>query len=314
MTTPTATRLTARCTDDLLAMVPVALGFTPQDSLVVLTFGADRAFHARVDLPDRPEDDAGIVEMLLAPARHHRVRRAALLVYAGPGRTDDALRVGARLDRAFREAGIDVVDAVRADGERWYALLEPADPGVAYDVSGHRFTAQAVLDGRAVLSSRAELADRLEPDPAAIARVAGLAAFSREDDVLTVLGVAVTVADHLAAGRLPDEVLLDVLRSIRVPAIRDGAWVHLTRETADDHVRLWTDAVRRAPESLRGSAAAVLAFAAWLSGDGALAWCAIDRCRAVDPENSLADLVGELLQRAVSPDAYAEMGVTSPGG
>ena len=34
-------------------MVPVVLGFTPTDSLVMLTFGAASPFHARVDLPDR---------------------------------------------------------------------------------------------------------------------------------------------------------------------------------------------------------------------------------------------------------------------
>lgn len=299
MTTPAPTRLTARCTDDLLAMVPVTLGFAPEDSIVLLTFGADRPFHARVDLPLLPAHDADVVEMLLAPARHHGVRRAALLVYASPPRTDDAVRVGERLVRAFRGAGIDVVDAVRADGRRWFALLEPADPGVPYDVSTHRFTAQAVLDGRPLLRSREELAGSLAPDPAAIGSVAALLDRGRRLDAAE---VAAAVAEHLPAGRFPDDVLADLLVAIRIPAVRDGAWTRIRRPAAPEHVRLWTDAVRRAPEQVRGSAAAVLAFAAWLAGDGALAWCAIDRCHAVDPANTLADLVADGLQRAVPPD------------
>lgn len=304
MTTPTPTRLTARCTDDLLAMVPVALGFAPQDSVVLLSFSGDRPFHARVDLPELPEHDAALVEMLLGPALHHRVRHVAVLVYASPPRAGDAHRVGRRLVEALRGGGIAVVDAVRASDGRWHALLEPDDPGVPYDVSGHRFTAQAVLDGRALLASRDELAATLEPDPAAVARTVAVAAFVAPGPrPLTAVDVAGAVEDHLDGGRLPDEVLVRVLRAIRTPAVRDGAWVRIDRRCAGAHVRLWSDAVRRAPDDLRGSAAAVLALAAWMSGHGALAWCAVDRCRAVDPANSLASLVADGLQRAVPPGA-----------
>ena len=51
--------MTARCPEDLLAMVPVTLGFTPTDSVAMLTFGAVHPFHARVDLPsdDRPFEE-----------------------------------------------------------------------------------------------------------------------------------------------------------------------------------------------------------------------------------------------------------------
>ena len=52
------TTLTARGPEDLLAAVPVVLGFHPQDSLVMLTFGAVRSFHARVDLPPSADDAA----------------------------------------------------------------------------------------------------------------------------------------------------------------------------------------------------------------------------------------------------------------
>ena len=46
------TTLTARTPEDILAVVPVVLGFEPTESLVMLTFGSDPPFHARVDLPD----------------------------------------------------------------------------------------------------------------------------------------------------------------------------------------------------------------------------------------------------------------------
>ncbi|QZY30869.1 DUF4192 domain-containing protein [Nocardioides coralli] len=62
--------------------------------------------------------------------------------------------------------------------------------------------------------------------------------------------------------------------------------------------------VRRAPDDLAPHAAAVLGFVAWVSGDGALAWCAVDRARALDPDHSLARLVADLLVAAVSPEEW----------
>ena len=56
-----STTMTARTPEDVLAVVPVVLGFEPHDSLVMLTFGADPPFHARVDLPDRRSEVPDLV-------------------------------------------------------------------------------------------------------------------------------------------------------------------------------------------------------------------------------------------------------------
>ena len=50
--------------------------------------------------------------------------------------------------------------------------------------------------------------------------------------------------------------------------------------------------------------ASVLAFLAWLSGDGALAWCALDRAAEGDPPCTLADAVTEALDLALPPDVW----------
>ena len=52
-------------------------------------------------------------------------------------------------------------------------------------------------------------------------------------------------------------------------------------------------------------AAGLLAFAAWLSGDGALAWCAVERCLAADPDHTLAHLVARALEQAVPPSEWS---------
>ena len=118
--------------------------------------------------------------------------------------------------------------------------------------------------------------------------------------------VVVSVWRALEGGRFEDDDLVGVLQGMREVSVRDAAWGSMTRDEAPAHVVLWTDAVQRSPDDLVGGPAAVLALAAWLAGNGALAWCAVDRCLDSDPDNSLAGLVGEMLSRAVPPSSWEE--------
>ena len=92
-----------------------------------------------------------------------------------------------------------------------------------------------------------------------------------------------------------------------VVPIRDVAWAEITRENAGSHVDLWRDLVRRSPRELLPGASSLLAFAAWQHGDGALAWCAIDRCLEVDPDYSMAHSVAEVLTRALPPGVWEQI-------
>ena len=88
------------------------------------------------------------------------------------------------------------------------------------------------------------------------------------------------------------------------------------RTDARRHVTLWRDLVRRSPQDLVAAPASLLAFAAWLDGNGALAWCALDRVAAVDPAYPMAHFVGTLLEQAVPPSAWsaaAAVGATDEG-
>jgi hypothetical protein len=64
--------------------------------------------------------------------------------------------------------------------------------------------------------------------------------------------------------------------------------------------------VRASPADLLAPVASVLAFVAWLAGDGALAWCALDRAAEGDPACSLAEPVAEALARAVPPTVWEQ--------
>lgn len=306
MTSPTPpttprTTLTARSPEDVLAAVPVVLGFEPRQSVVMLTFGGVETFHARLDLPPPSEADQAVA-LLLDPALLHRVRRVLFVLYADDG---PAVRgVGERLRRAFTEAGVEVLEVLRAHGGRWFASGGPPG-GVPYDVGDHRFRAQAVVDGIVVHGSRDELEALLRPRPDAV----GLVERALRRAVPSTAGeVGDLVERRLAEGRFSDAELARVLLALAEPTGRDAAWAALSRDGALGHVRLWTDAVQRAPDGLVPGPAAVLGLAAWLAGHGALAWCAVDRCRAHDPGNTLAALVADVLTRAVPPSVWRAAG------
>ena len=301
--------LTARNPEDVLAMVPVVLGFVPEESLVVLTFGAPHAFHARVDLPTEARDLPGLVSALLEPAVRHGVRRVLLVAY-----TRDvplAERVTAGVRAAFEGRSIEVLGRIAADGRRWWQLPRPPrEPGVPYDVSAHPFAAEAVVRGLVTHGSRADLSATLAPDPAAVVRVEkALAAGPRSvppGQRVAEPAWAAALVRRCAASRTtlraaPTARLLVGLRDIPV---RDAAWLTMSRADAREHLSFWTDVVRRTPTSHLAPPAAILGFAAWLSGHGALAWCAVDRSLAGDPDYRLALLLADGLTGAMPPSTW----------
>lgn len=317
---PDPTSMIVRSPEDVLALVPVVFGFEPSESMVMLTFGADPPFHARVDLPARsaiPE----MAAMLAEPARRHGAPHALLVVYSQRGRfADRALQATAR---ALADSGIEVIDALRADGRRWFPVPVRGTPsmaipaiGVPYDLSAHRFAAQAVYDGRVLHTSREELARSIAAVPDLVARVVPeLAALGPQAPALDEGQWArELVVRHTEAATRPDDgAVARLLRGMLDVRVRDAACSSLCRDRARSHVELWTDVVRRAPDPLVPAPSAVLALAAWQAGDGALAWCAVDRCCEVEPDYSLAQLVGDLLTRAVAPQSWAGIGDWTQG-
>ena len=300
------TTLTARSPEDVLAVVPLVLGFGPTDSVVMLTFGGATTFHARVDLPAAGEPVDPLVESLREPALRHGVREVIFVIYSDAELR--AARVSRRLLRAFRSAGIAVRDVLRADGERWHPLLRSrgsAPPGgVPYDISAHPFLVSAVVEGQVTHRSREALAATLDAEPARVRKVEE----SRADSPVTPEWVRAVVARHVGARSVPgDAEAAALLQALAVPDLRDAAWWPLRRETAQHHVCFWSDLIRRAPDDLAPHVAAVLGFAAWVAGHGALAWCAVDRAITADPDHSLAHLVGDLLASAVPPTAWEEV-------
>lgn len=307
--TSTPRTMTARTPEDLLAVVPVVLGFEPADSAVMLVTGGGPSMQARVDLPEAPGADRALealADSLTGPAVRHGATAVVLLLYTPHRRL--ARAACRRLRRRFDDEGIRIVDVLRAHGGRWFPILHDpggvGDVGVPYDVSAHPFVAEAVMDGRVLHGSREELAASLQSFAAGVAEVDA----ARPGEPATVAWLEATVARHARRGTHPTATeAARLLEGLADPVVRDAAWLRLQRATARRDVHLWCDLVRRAPDDLVPHAAAVLAMASWVAGDGALAWCAVDRARELDRDHSLAGLVADLLLGAVSPAEWDEM-------
>ena len=333
--TPTKT-LRAKCPTDLLACVPTLLGFHPEHSLVMVTAGkAGVPVHARVDLPADPDAHKEILDIaggLADVASRNQVGEVAIVVYALDPFLSTA--VGAAMTKVLAEADVTVLLVISTDGRCWRSheadgSLREGDPGTPYELASHPLTVEAVVEGRVVHRSRGALRASLAPIDTEVLEAVRHSADDATDRMLTAAkhpsGPMDTDAarEHLVAeGRwaqsrvrrfLADQRALDVkdtgrlLVAVLSIEVRDVAWAEIRRDNCRTHVDLWRDVVRRSPSELVAAPAALLAFAAWLAGDGALAWCAVDRCQEVDSRYSLADLVGQALAGAVSPSVWSPL-------
>lgn len=301
---------------DVLALVPFTFGFHPEDSLVLITLGADpQPFHARIDLPDDPGDLTFVAEQLVVAALRNGGRRALVIVYS-----DDsclAERAAEELEDALDAAGISTILSIRADGARWFPLgVEPTDhrarDGVPYDVQSHQLTSQAVLEGRVTYRDRSGLADSLLPcDPGTVDEVTQAHSALQslqpqgQEFLLEAMWVMDEVRKRLAGGDPPAPLAIArLLRMLADRDVRDHVWMGITRSNAPCHVTLWREVVRRSPEGLLAPAAGLLAFSSWLAGDGALAWCAVERCLEADPDHTLGQLVAQALEAATPPSVW----------
>ncbi|MGZ5418092.1 MAG: DUF4192 domain-containing protein [Nocardioides sp.] len=314
---------------DLLAAVPGFLGFHPRDSVVLLTTGAAaNPFHARVDMPDDHEEVDELVAHLVQVSRRAGTDQVALVVYSDDAALADLLLVTLETDLA--DAGVVVVVAVRADGERWFCLTgchgDCVAEGTPYDVSTHPITVEAVVEGRVVHDSREALRDSLvggDPDEVeCVAEAMDVAMDRFEAASRHPLGPPAPEAarahlvqegrwvQHRVGRFVEDRQRLDahdvgrLLVALASVEVRDVAWSEITRAAARAHVDLWRDVVRRSPLVALAPPAALLAFAAWLSGDGALAWCAVDRSQEAEPDYGMAALVAQTLACAMPPSAW----------
>jgi hypothetical protein len=109
------------------------------------------------------------------------------------------------------------------------------------------------------------------------------------------------VHDLLAGSPVDDGTLLDLGFALTTIEIRDLVWELITLDNARDMVRVWLHVSRRVPVAWTPPALCLASFAAWQSGDGALAVMAAERALDVDADYPMAGLMLALASSGVSP-------------
>jgi Domain of unknown function (DUF4192) len=332
----------------LLTVIPQLLGFRPEASLVVIgTEPPDRSVKVtlRYDLPD-PAGAGIAADMAAHAAGVLSSQRLTTMVAVGYGPAALVDLVAAALRDAARKAGISWQEFLRVEDGRYWSYVcdneaccppegQPFDPAglAAGGVAPASATADAPSARAAtVLPSRAAVAARVAPVGGTAAESMRQATRRAERHVTQLLaqvrrstrrgaarhlvateGLAAsgdTIATYRAGGRYTTDFQLArmtvALRDLRV---RDDAWARMDPAYTGAHLRLWIDLTRRAQPGYVAAPAALLAFVAWQSGDGALANVALDRALADDPRYSMALLLRQVIT-AGAPPSLARLPMT----
>lgn len=302
---------------DIVATVPVLCGFVPQDSLVVLSLRGQRkrvGLTVRVDLPP-PEAEQAVAEMLVERISHDGAQAAVVVVYRELAR---APRLVDGLVAACTRNGIDVTEALHVRDGLWtsYLCSLPCCPaeGTPVPAAPTLVQAESALDGRAVLSSRAELVRSLAPPtlPAAVAVGQRLdAEAARWSQAVSAAGVEAVRAqglrslraalDAVASGETVDEATAARLAvALHDVQVRDTA-ASWGLDEADALLALTEQVLRRVVAPYDAPACTLLGWVAYSRGDGARVNVALDRALASDPTYSLARLLRAALEGSVPP-------------
>jgi len=325
----------------LLRLIPHLLGFMPETSLVVIgvTPPRDRIkITLRYDLPSPPEADL-VAELAAHAIGVLSAQRLTAAVAVGYGPEALVTPVARELREAAWQAGMDLREVLRVqDGRYWsYTCGDeeccPAE-GVPFDAAAaDPAEAEALAAvGDTVLASRAALAARVAPlggiaaesmrqatrraelhIARLLARVRKSARLGAARHMIAAEGLAAVgtmIARYRDGGRFAsDDEIARITVALRDLRVRDDAWARMDPAHADAHLRLWIDVVRRAQSRYVAAPAALLAFVAWQSGEGALANVALDRALADDPRYSMATLLRQAIT-AGAPPSLARLPMT----
>ncbi|MEP9385577.1 DUF4192 domain-containing protein [Nocardioides sp. KR10-350] len=298
--------LTISSHDELLSYVPHVLGFRRPQGMVCLPMGGGPI--SRVDLPPTPREKEPFLSMLADVYLHrHPTRRVALVAYGEDGRAClEALSdLGERL--IADPKGPEVGPMLWVHGDEWFDVLQGTSGTVDPSVRA-RFDAEFALMGRVMpVDRREDLAAAMQGDPAGVARhleaaeqrAMGLDAGERTAEVAWLESTLEEFIQNRSY--LPDGDAARVLAFMHDSGARDAAVSKMTRENAPVLAEFWQDLVRRSPTEVRDSPATMLALSAFLSGDGAKAWTALDQ---LSEHDRLADLVTIALEQAVDPKEW----------
>jgi hypothetical protein len=323
---------------DVLGVVPTMLGFHPEQSVVLLCLGGARRqvrITMRADLPADPS--AAAMRELTDRAAQAGTEAIVAAIYSeaapAPGTPGELPHrdLVQQLRSVCAAESIELLEVLLVGRGRWWSYLcrdtaccPPEGTALPTEVGPEvvRYRAESVARGSLIWPRRSDLE----------ASIAAPGEESRQATAAVFDAVEAEFVHRLAAGdaeSLRTETV-HLFHDVHV-RYRDGggalevetaarlAWGLHDIRTRDEIIgwsggaqpgaflALLADLVRTVPPPQDAPACTVLAWAAYRSGDGALAQCALDRATASDPAYNLALLLQHALDRAVNPARLADV-------
>lgn len=323
---------TARDPGDVLAGVPVMLGFYPSDSLVLIRCVIRPGESTRVvgvaarhDLPIEWDQLLDAIARAAAIAIRHDA--TAVLVLLIDSTTDEVTsrsrdsrhdQVVHSLQSALTRRGITVDGAWATTqitaGSRWWSLLGPDRTGTVPDPQTSALaTAYRRRGEHAIRPSRDHLADQIRVNPALVEQVREIlsapttpaptaADEATPEQRRALITSLIEHIDALATGAEPTPAeYANAARTLRHHHVRDAMFGLPTTHRAHAAQQFWALLTRSLPDPDRAEAATLLTFSAYVNGDSALAYVAVEAALRVDPGHVTAGLLNVALRTGMAP-------------
>lgn len=308
----------------LLQMVPYLVGFTPEQSVVLIGKKAPRGaviVSARYDI-DAPAEAAS---QWFAAARKAGADSFLVVLYdddvVGPPlphreMLDELVALGT-------ENEMEMTDALAVNKSRWWSYIcsnEMCCPSVGTPlVQNGEVAAEAVLNGFVTRPSRSTLVDELAPDKQRVAQAEGLFESLSDEEMLARAlrpGVGSLRLRRVTELKRADGIQRECMKDQRLPTpkevidlalpmvdlmIRDCLMGSIPAGGSNDVLAFWRDVCTGCPEVLVAGPATVYALCAYAAGDGARANVGIDRALAAHPDYNMALLLLQAISGGMQP-------------
>jgi hypothetical protein len=314
----------------LIAALPAVLGFVPENSLVLVSLGhGELGAVMRVDLG---ADLITRVEHLVEVAAAAEPEAVIAVIVDADGAdcpqcNADYRQLCTVLAEALSQNDIElwaahVVDRV-AVGGRGRCVDGCGAGGEVDDPSASPLAAAAVLEGRRLYPRRADLQAVIAVDDpsrsdelaAALTQHAAKRDAAHKADPLGCgrrdVEHAIAAAARLAGGQpLPDAELAELGCALNDVQVRDTLYALAVSETAGEAEALWALLARTMPPPWRVEALVLLAFSAYVRGDGPLAGVSLEAALRCAPDHRMADMLDTALQCGLRPEQIRELAIT----
>ena len=280
-----------------MASLPYLFGFPPRNSIIALAFRGKRLIASgrvdadAIDDPDQLRDrmeavaqhgDLVIIVAWIDPAA--AAERAASLAAAALGGVDQTIIVSDGRCRADRGPWVEC------------PTTHPAAEAAGLEVLPDRAAVEAQVSGPGTDKPAGRRWSKARD------AVSLKSHWWCEDRFDALLLRGLEAPDSLSAA---DRTELAALAHSGL--IRERVWDHFSADRADQHLALWRAVVAVVAPEGAPAPLGLMAFAAWLAGEGVLATCCVQRGLGIAPEHSLLLLFNSINLAGLPPSAWGEM-------